>query len=303
MNNEHYFGVSVCVFTYNYENYLAQALESVLSQQTDFPVEIIIGDDFSTDATREIALSYYNRYPNQIVLSFNQKNLGGTENWIKAINRARGKYVALLDGDDYFTDRGKLQKQHDLMEADIDVVLCFHAVEEVYEDVEGKNQIVRFEKQKYILRDFLSRGWFVRTGSTMFRNGLFPEPMPEWVFDFPYRFDTILHVFLGLKGHALYIDEVMSVWRKHQKGLSKQLMSNMVKNIQTEIALAQQLDRYTLRQGNDVVERYCALQYSRLLVHLAKNGLWVEHIDLLPRSILKADWKEILKSLKRKLGK
>jgi glycosyltransferase involved in cell wall biosynthesis len=102
-------GVSVCLFTFNYDKFLAQALDSVLAQQTGFAVEIVIGDDCSTDNTRAVARGYAERHPGKFILSFNETNIGGTRNWISTMNKCRGKYIALLDGVDYFTDPLKLQ--------------------------------------------------------------------------------------------------------------------------------------------------------------------------------------------------
>src|SRR5215469_14385844 len=134
--------VSICVFTFNYEKYLAQALDSILAQETSFDFEIVIGDDFSTDNTRGIATDYSRRYPGKFVLSLNEKNMGGTRNWLRAMSKCRCKYIALLDGDDYFTDTAKLQKQYDALENNPDHVLCFHGVEEKYDDITGRDKVV-----------------------------------------------------------------------------------------------------------------------------------------------------------------
>src|SRR5436305_10628616 len=120
--------VSVCVFSFNLQKYIAQTIESILDQETTFPYEIIIGDDCSTDGSREIALAYQRKYPQRIRLSFNATNMGGTRNWISTISQARGKYIALIDGDDYFIDKLKLQKQYELLEKNARVNLCFHSV-------------------------------------------------------------------------------------------------------------------------------------------------------------------------------
>ena len=237
--------ISICIFSYNYEQYIAEAIESALSQQVNVPFEIVIGDDLSTDSTRDIILKYKEKYPHIIKLSFNKKNLGGTYNWVNTINQCNGKYIALMDGDDYFSRTDKCQRQYDLLEGDDKAVLSFHAIEEKYDDVIGMDGIVRFEKVIYTLEDFLSRGWFIRTSSTFFQNGILPAKPPEWVYNFPYRYDTIMHVFLGSAGHALYIDEPMSVWRKHMKGMSLKLRENINKNILTEIAMTTKLDYYT----------------------------------------------------------
>jgi glycosyltransferase involved in cell wall biosynthesis len=282
--------VSICIFTFNYENYLSQAIDSVLGQTTSFPIEIIIGDDCSTDATRQIAENYCHEHPDIIRLSFHETNKGGTFNWIHTMNQCKGDYIALLDGDDYFTDRYKLQKQFDALENDKNAVLCFHAVEEKYDDIEGIDKIVRFEKPVYTLEDFLTRGWFIRTGSSFLRNHILPEQPPAWVFDYPYRYDTIMHVFLGEKGHAVYIDEVMSVWRKHRKGMSYALMEKAVKNSCKEIELANQLNKHTAERYNTQVKRYCALQYAGLCLQLLKKGLFLKHPALLGKSLAKMNY-------------
>ena len=270
-------GVSVCVFTYNYERYLAQALDSVLAQRCNFPIEIVIGDDLSTDITRNIAEQYHHRYPNLIRLAFNETNLGGTRNWIKTINACKGKYIALLDGDDYFVDAFKLQKQYDAMESNEEYVLCFHSVEEKYEDMPGKELVVIFDKAEYTLKDFLNNGWFIRTATTFFRNGIAPVDPPQWVYDFPYRYDTILHVFLCMHGKAINLKDVMSVWRKHSKGMSFSLFKNEIKNKQIEIDLANKLNEYTIGIHNDVVRSYVSNAYTAMFGVFLKSGVFIKH--------------------------
>jgi len=299
--------VSVCIFTFNYEKYLSQAIDSVLGQTTSFPIEIIIGDDCSTDATREIAENYHIKYPDIIRLSFNDTNKGGTYNWINTMNQCNGDYIALLDGDDYFTDQCKLQKQFDALEKDNEAVLCFHAVEEKYDDIQGKDKVVRFEKPNYTLEDFLTRGWFIRTGSTFFRNHLLPKQPPSWVFNFPYRYDTILHVFLGVNGHAIYIDDVMSVWRKHQKGMSYVLLERAISNISKEIEMALQLDDFTNKTFHSRVKKYCNIQYSGMCLYLLKTGLFLKYPRMFLLSLFKMDYlysiRQLFKSIHDRIFK
>jgi len=295
--------VSICIFSYNFALYISQALESVLQQNTNFDFEIVIGDDCSTDNTRAIIAAFQEKHPRKIVLAYSDTNQGGTRNWIQTMNACKGKYIALLDGDDYFIDEYKLQKQVDLMESDDQCVLCFHAVDEVYDNIDGMNKTVRFEKHKFELEDFLSIGWFIRTGSTMFRNGILPTQPPEWVFNFPYRYDTILHVFLGLKGHAIYIDEVMSIWRKHHTGMSGHLLKNTIENVHTEVAMAMQLNRYTGLKYNKVVRKYCSRLYSGLLIYLIRTGLWTRNLKLFTGTIIKANWPYFFSRIKNKIQK
>lgn len=109
--------VSVCMITYNHENFVSQAIESVLMQRTNFVFELVIGDDCSTDRTREIVNEYYKKYPKIIKLRLPEKNLGMQLNFIENLNACNGKYIALCEGDDYWTDPYKLQKQVDFLEA------------------------------------------------------------------------------------------------------------------------------------------------------------------------------------------
>ncbi len=117
--------VSVVVATYNHENYLGQALESILSQNVDFKYEVLIGEDCSNDGTAEIVREYANNYPKIFEAFIREKNMGMTENSLDLIMRTRGEYVALLEGDDYWISRDKLQKQVDFLDAHQDYEACF----------------------------------------------------------------------------------------------------------------------------------------------------------------------------------
>ncbi|OQX73022.1 MAG: hypothetical protein B6D61_13025 [Bacteroidetes bacterium 4484_249] len=117
--------VSVCMITYNHEPFIARTIESVLSQKTDFPFEVVIGEDFSTDGTRKICKKYQERYPQIIKLLNSDKNLGVNQNLIRTLKSCKGKYIATLEGDDYWTDPLKLQKQVDLLETHSKYNLCF----------------------------------------------------------------------------------------------------------------------------------------------------------------------------------
>lgn len=125
--------LSVVMTTYNHERYIAQAIESVLRQQTSFAVEIVIGEDCSTDRTLNIAQDYQSQYPEAIHIISSEQNVGWRANYRRTIAAAHGKYVALLDGDDYFTHRKKLQMQVDLLEANPDVGMCYTRSERIDE--------------------------------------------------------------------------------------------------------------------------------------------------------------------------
>jgi glycosyltransferase involved in cell wall biosynthesis len=126
--------VSITCITYNHEKYIAQAIDGFLMQETSFPYEIIIGEDCSTDNTREIIKRYCRQYPGLIKLVTSDSNVGARRNGIRIRNEAKGKYIAVCEGDDYWTDPHKLQKQVDFLEAHPDHVLCFHYINRVDKD-------------------------------------------------------------------------------------------------------------------------------------------------------------------------
>jgi glycosyltransferase involved in cell wall biosynthesis len=109
--------VSVCMVTYNHENYIAQAIEGVLQQQTTFPIELVVGEDCSTDRTREIVLKYQKKYPSIIRVITSERNVGARKNVYRTGKACRGKYIAICEGDDYWHVPHKLQKQLDYMES------------------------------------------------------------------------------------------------------------------------------------------------------------------------------------------
>lgn len=210
--------VSVCVVTYNHERYLARALDGALMQRTTFPFEIVIGEDCSTDGTRQVARRYAAAHPQTITLVEQQRNVRGNRNFALALSRCRGRYVALLDGDDYWTSPHKLQRQFDFLEARPRCVACFHTMQVVYESTPQHNWISRPRviKETYTLRDLLRRYEF-QTGSAMIRAAAVP-PLPRWYYSLKVG-DVTLFAMLAEHGPLGFIDEMMGVYRVHAGGL------------------------------------------------------------------------------------
>ena len=248
--------VSVCVFSYNFGRYIAQALESVLQQKTGFDFEIVIGDDCSTDNTRQIISAFQQNHPGKIVLAYNDTNKGGTHNWIQTINACKGKYIALLDGDDYFIDEYKLQQQFDVLENNASANIVFHSVKEIMENNNNREQDVVFPKDEYYTADILKQGWFMRTSSLFFRNGILPVQPPEWVYRFPYRYDTILIIMLSINSKAINCKKVMTVWRRHDAGLSYTITKNYLQNYKKEKELYLHLQEITGNRFNTAIGQY-----------------------------------------------
>lgn len=118
--------VSICCITYNHESYLRQTLDGFLMQKTTFPVEIVLAEDCSTDGTRKICEEYAAKYPEKIHYIHRDHNVGYNENEYEAMCAAKGKYIAYCEGDDYWTDSLKLQKQVDFLESHTDYSVCWH---------------------------------------------------------------------------------------------------------------------------------------------------------------------------------
>lgn len=130
--------LNVIIPTYNQEKYVGQAIESVLTQVCDFDFQIIIGEDCSTDTTRIICESYKSKYPEKIVLLNNEKNLGLVRNYQRLLDACNAKYIAILEGDDYWIDMNKLQSQVEIMESNLEIGLVHTKSTTVYENGEIK---------------------------------------------------------------------------------------------------------------------------------------------------------------------
>jgi glycosyltransferase involved in cell wall biosynthesis len=211
--------VSVLVMTYNHGQFIRQALESILIQQVNFNYEILISEDCSTDGTREIVKEYQKNFPDKIHLLLSETNIHSNAVVVRGINAARGEYIALLDGDDYWTNPNKLQKQVDFLDTYPNCALCFHNAQVVYEDNSQDSWYWTPVNQKqFSTLEDIWLGNFIATCSTMFRRGLFGE-VPDWYDSFFPITDWPLHILNAEHGTIGYISEVMGVYRYHNQGL------------------------------------------------------------------------------------
>jgi glycosyltransferase involved in cell wall biosynthesis len=239
--------VSVSIITYNHEPFIAQAIESALAQEVEFDYEILIGEDQSSDRTREIVCDYAARRPDRIRLLLHNHpkdhvRLNGNRNFVNNILNARGQYIALLDGDDYWTDPLKLQKQATFLDLHKECCACFHNVRVLHEGAPEHDRIFHpapLEKSSFGLSDIVSTH-FIPTCSTMFRNGL-RSSFPDWFYQLSMG-DWPLHVLNAEHGLYGYIDEVMAAYRVHSAGLWSG--SNQVKMFQSTIEAAKIIKAY-----------------------------------------------------------
>lgn len=225
--------VSVCCITYNHEQYIAGALDSFLMQKTGFEFEILVGEDCSTDATRSVIEEYAVRYPERIKLIAHPENIGAIRNQVDVITRARGKYIALCDGDDFWTDPQKLQKQVDFLEANPEYVICCHhtrVIDENEETVYLKKTPVSME---FDYQDvLLGKREETRICSLMIRNidAVRAVGQESWYFD-TYGTDTLFKLYaLANTGKKIFVlPEVMACYRLHTGGIWSMIDSRIRK--------------------------------------------------------------------------
>lgn len=212
--------LTILCLTYNHEPFIAQALDGFLGQKTNFPIEILIGDDASTDNTAEIVEQYVKLHPKRIRFIKRPTNVGVKENGLDLRRRVRGKYLALCEGDDYWTDPTKLQQQVEFLEANPDYAVCFHPVIVRDENDSEKRSLFPTDLEEgEVPLSRLLKSNCIQTNSVVYRWG-FKEAEDHDVLTQEFQprdwFNHILHARLG-KIH--YIDRVMGVYRRHSGGM------------------------------------------------------------------------------------
>jgi len=208
--------VSVLMLTYNHKNYIADAIESVIKQQTDFPFELVIGEDRSTDSTANICREYQKKYPEIIKLTINDKNLGLQENFIRSYNRCSGEYIAICEGDDFWTNKHKLQIQADFLDSHKEYSACFHRVINYYQYNGTKSLSNGGQKEDTTIID-LAKSNYISNVSAMFRRGLFGE-LPDW-FTKVSTYDYAIHLLNAQYGKIHYMKTPMAVYRQHKSAI------------------------------------------------------------------------------------
>jgi glycosyltransferase involved in cell wall biosynthesis len=238
--------VSVVMMTRNHQDYIRQAVESVLNQEVNFPIEILIGEDFSTDNTRQECEKLQLEYPHLIRLIVATENVGITPNFLRLVSRARGKYIALLEGDDYWIHPQKLSLQVELMETHLEYSWCAGKTE-------GRTFWVK-EKEFYTLSDIIEK-YIFHTSTFLFRSELL-NSYPN--FPNAVCWDAMLSVFLAEKGQCGFINQFVSFYRRHTGGLYTG------DSIFNRIALAQLF--------TDTINPYTKYNYEKI-IH--EKELWV----------------------------
>jgi glycosyltransferase involved in cell wall biosynthesis len=215
--------VSICCTTYNQEQFIAQTMESFLMQITNFKFEIVIGNDCSTDGTLEVLKKYIEKYPSIVKVITPEKNIGPHYNMIDTVAMCKGKYIALCDGDDYWTNAYKLQKQVDFLEQNPDYVMCCHYTRVIDNDDNTLYVDPNPLPLVHTYSDLLAgRQEETKTATVVYHNSmavhqLFQKP---WYLKC-YAADKFLKIFATFNtGGKIYVmPEVMSCYRNHSGGI------------------------------------------------------------------------------------
>jgi glycosyltransferase involved in cell wall biosynthesis len=219
--------VSVKMITFNHKNYISRAIEGVLMQQTDFRFELVIGDDCSTDGTSELISEYVAKYPGIIRHIIRKENLGAKRNAQDLNSYLGGKYVALCEGDDYWTDPFKLQKQADFLRTHPEFTLCFHSANVIREDNIETDLFKDLEEREYTPNEILLK-WLVPTGSVLVVREYYSKLYyhPDYIFT-----DIALFLTLAEYGKIWCMKEPMSVYRRHTSGITQKKLTVKMKKL------------------------------------------------------------------------
>lgn len=266
--------VSVCVQTYNHEKYIAQCLDSILAQKTNFDFEIIVGEDESSDSTRDICIKYQNKHPKKIKLFLRKRTdviyihgkPTGRYNFIQNLKSSQGKYIALCPGDDFWTDPFKLQKQVDFLESNESYVLCGTNAQYRYENNTTSQELVHQKNimMNYTFSNFKTSNHLI-TATVMFKN---------MNFDFPVEFhkapfgDWFLYAFLLKKslGKAIELDINTAAYRVHHGGIF-----SSAKQIKRSLGHLQQVYLITSLYENQGDAIHSFLKYSLQKINETKG--------------------------------
>lgn len=256
--------VSICCLAYNHEAYIRQCLDGFMMQKTTFPIEILIHDDASTDNTADIIREYEKKYPTIIKPIYqveNQYSKGVRVGVVYNLSRVRGKYVALCEGDDYWIDPLKLQKQVDFMESHPECSMCFHRCRELMDGVDVPIVFRHLKEGYYTGKDILET-WTVPTASVFFHNyGSYLQQQCKGII----HGDIFLFLLLAERGKLYCLPDVMSVYRRNPKSITFQQRN--IASVEKYIVHYNAINNYFEKKYSKILDKKINQVYLRLLKH------------------------------------
>jgi glycosyltransferase involved in cell wall biosynthesis len=289
--------VSVVIVTYNQKKFIRQAIDSALAQKTTFPIEILVGDDFSNDGTREIIQEYERQHPGLVRGILHPHNMGknGGINFLETLKQAKGEYYAQMDGDDYYTNPLKLQKQADLLDAHPDYSMVFHNALITYEDGSPSHVLNGPDmKPFYTLDDLIGEEeiWFMATSSTMYRNSI--SEYPDW-FRESVSGDIPRLILKAKIGKIGYIPDVMSVYRKNRNGTSYTDHEDDAVFLKNRIDMYSNINRELSYKYDSLLRKNIARYYRMMMNSKQYRRSYLAKLRLAARyySLAQPSWAEL----------
>ncbi len=280
--------VTVCVTTYNHAQWVAQALESILAQRTSFEVEVIVGDDCSTDSTVDVCRAYVERYPGRVRLLEAERNMGMRANYRRTIKAARGEYIAMCDGDDFWCDEQKLQRQVEVLERDAEVGLCYSRSKRFHE---GQNDewvyprgVMHCDFESLLFENTVDNVTAVARRSLVMQYyaEVRPEEHPEWLTD-----DQPMWLWVAARSKVVALERVTAAHRLLSESQSQS------RDFSRRIAFCDSLMDISMWMDDKVgtgrnIER---LERKRMEV-----ALWVLSRDGSTREYVRRWWRDVCRS-------
>jgi glycosyltransferase involved in cell wall biosynthesis len=271
---------SVFVLTHNHVDWIEQALDSALAQQGPFEFELLVADDFSTDGTREKVQEYARRHPDRIRTFLPDRNLGIEGIWLQAAQQCRGEYVAILEGDDYWTSPHKLAKGVAALDANPGWSTCFHRATLFFDDGSRPSRPATpaFSKNVFDLDDIL-RACFIPFLTVVFRRDLLVT-VPEWIFGYRW-FDWLFHVRCAQSGSIGFLEEDMAAYRVHAAGnwSARSRLDQLEEDLNVYARLAVKIPEKRELIGRCAENRRCQIAVERAGVAPATPVALVEPDD------------------------
>lgn len=263
--------VSVCCMTYNHVSFIRQCLDGFMMQKCSFNFEVLIHDDASTDGTQDIIREYVTRYPDIIKPIYqkeNQYSKGIDPNVKYNFSRAKGKYIAMCEGDDYWTDPYKLQKQIDFLESHPDYVMCSHRFNQY---VQNKNLLeeekdLTFQGADYDLKNLIGGKWLTQTLTVMYRSSALDLSFYN---SYKVSQDVILFYVLLKKGKGYCLPDIMGVYRIHSCGV----WSGISLNDQRMLEFKQRLAIYDIEKSDDAA-MFILFQFAKAMSRVWMLKQW-----------------------------
>ncbi|MBV6485345.1 MAG: hypothetical protein KFKLKKLM_01906 [Flavobacteriales bacterium] len=268
--------LSVCIQSFNHVKFIKECLDGILMQQTNFDLEILLGEDASTDGTREICIEYAQKNPTKIrlFLHHRQNNISingsptGRFNFLYNLYSAKGKYIALCEGDDYWTDPYKLQKQVDFLEANPDFNICFTKANVLKNNELELHTIPDISADGvYLYDDLLEHYNFITTASVLFRKNF--NDIPSWIYQLPYG-DMGLYCLVSKNAKIKCLPEISSVYRIHDKGMWSGI--DELKKVENQLKFYQVIFNQLTSHQNQIVRNKQKALITKISYQLHKKN-------------------------------